>query len=193
MASMPFREPAGCRCQRPGSLRSTVKWRWKTGEQARVRDPEPSCRLEISLRSTASGLRCGAEFVGKPVRVTTMIRKFLVSAPLLLAPLLSACQTAQVNAPGTAMAAVEKQAEAEAIAFGATQGAIGAAAAFDPTGLSSLPTMAAGRAAHRAWMTSVQARTRATQEVDLQAEFKKYGMNPDGTPSGVPGPGSATP
>jgi hypothetical protein len=91
------------------------------------------------------------------------------------------------------MAAVEKQAEAEAIAFGATQGAIGAAAAFDPTGLSSLPTMAAGRAAHRAWMTSVQARTRAAQEVDLQAEFKKYGMNPDGTPSGVPGPGSATP
>ncbi len=91
------------------------------------------------------------------------------------------------------MDAVHKQAEAEALAFGAAQGAVGLAGAFDPTGLSSLPAMAAGRAAHRAWMTSVQSRMRAAQEVDLQAAYRKYGMNPDGTPSGVPGPGSAAP
>lgn len=91
------------------------------------------------------------------------------------------------------MAAVETEATAEAYAFGAAQGAVGAAAAFDPTGAASLPIMAVGRAAHKGWMTSVQARTRAAQEVDQQAFYKKYGMNPDGTPSGVPGPGSKTP
>jgi hypothetical protein len=122
-----------------------------------------------------------------------MTRTFLTLVALPVMALLSACQTSQINESGTAMAAVEAEAGAEAYAFGAAQGAVGAAAAFDPTGASSLPTMAAGRVAHKAWMTSVQARTRVAQEVDQQALYKKYGMNPDGTPSGVPGPGSKTP
>jgi len=122
-----------------------------------------------------------------------MTRKYAILVALPVMALLSACQTSQINEPGPAMAAVEAEAGAEAYAFGAAQGAVGSAAAFDPTGAASLPIMAAGRVSHKAWMTSVQARTRAAQEVDQQAFYKKYGMNPDGTPSGVPGPGSKTP
>jgi hypothetical protein len=51
--------------------------------------------------------------------------------------------------------------------------------------------MVAGSAAHKAWLASAHARMKAAQEADLQATYKKYGMNPDGTPSGRPGPGSA--
>ncbi|KFG68549.1 hypothetical protein [Microvirga sp. BSC39] len=82
---------------------------------------------------------------------------------------------------------------AEARAFGTVQGAAGAAAAFDSTGVASLPLMVGGRAAHRAWMTSARARMQAAEEVDRQAFYKKYGMNPNGTPSGRPGQGSAVP
>lgn len=124
---------------------------------------------------------------------TVMTRNALTLSALLITTLLSACQSSQIHEPGTAMAAVEKQAEAEAFAFGTAQGAVGAAAAFDPTGASSLPTMVVGSAAHKAWMTSVQARARSAQEADQQTFYKKYGMNPDGTPSGVPGPSSAAP
>jgi hypothetical protein len=122
-----------------------------------------------------------------------MNRKLLMTLPFIA--VLSACQTAQTGAhePGAAMAAVQKEAEAEGRAFGAAQGAVGLVGAFDPTGLSSLPVMAAGRVAHKSWMTSTQARMKAAQQADLQAMYKKYGMNPDGTPSGVSGPDSKVP
>jgi hypothetical protein len=89
------------------------------------------------------------------------------------------------------MAKLEPGLMAEATAFGAVQGAAGAAASFDSSGAASLPLRVGGNVAHKAWLTSVQARTRAASAADLQAQYKKYGMNPDGTPSGKPGPGSA--
>jgi hypothetical protein len=99
-------------------------------------------------------------------------RCVLISAALAL--LLSACQTAEPSfQPGTEAAAEEQRQLAEARAFGTAQGAIGVAKAFDPTGLSSIPVTLGGRAAHRAWLASGQARMEAAQEKDLQALYKK--------------------
>jgi hypothetical protein len=80
---------------------------------------------------------------------------------------------------------------AEASALGATQAAAGIAASFDKTGIASIPVALGGVAARKAWMASGRARMQAAREADKQAFYKKYGMNPDGTPSGRPGPGSA--
>ncbi|MEO3997156.1 hypothetical protein [Mesorhizobium sp. CAU 1732] len=80
---------------------------------------------------------------------------------------------------------LEKELSAEAAAFGTAQSAIGMAAAFDPTGLASMAMMPAGRAARNAWMRSADARMDAQLERDTQALYRRYGMNPDGTPSGV--------
>lgn len=97
----------------------------------------------------------------------------------------------QYNAPGSASAKVNAELDAEARAFGAAQGAAGIAAAMDPTGLSVIPLTVGGGIAHKAWLAKNHARMEAAAEQDIQAAYRKYGMNPDGTPSGRPGSGSA--
>lgn len=97
----------------------------------------------------------------------------------------------QYNAPGSASAKVNAELDAEARAFGAAQGATGIAAAMDRTGLSSIPLAIGGNIAHKALLAKSHARMEAASEQDIQAAYRKYGMNPDGTPSGRPGPGSA--
>ena len=97
----------------------------------------------------------------------------------------------EYNASGSASTKVNAELDADATAFGTAQGVAGAAAAMDPTGLSSIPLMAGGNAAHKAWLTKSHARMEAAAEEDLQATYRKYGLNPDGTPSGRPGPGSS--
>ncbi|WP_040638703.1 hypothetical protein [Microvirga lotononidis] len=97
----------------------------------------------------------------------------------------------QYNAPGSASARVNAELDAEARAFGAAQGAAGLAAAMDPTGLSVIPLTVGGGIAHKAWLAKNHAKMEAAAEEDIQSAYRKYGMNPDGTPSGKPGPGSA--
>ncbi|MBZ6076111.1 hypothetical protein [Microvirga puerhi] len=96
-----------------------------------------------------------------------------------------------IDEPGSASARVNAELDAEARAFGTAQGVASIAASMDKTGLSSIPLMVGGNAAHKAWLASANARADAAAEEDLQATYRKYGMNPDGTPSGKPGRGSA--
>jgi hypothetical protein len=66
------------------------------------------------------------------------------------------------------------------------------AASMDKTGLSSIPLLVGVNVSNEAFSAKSHARMKAAEEVDLQATYRKYGMNPDGTPSGKPGPGSAS-
>ncbi|MGO4706154.1 hypothetical protein AB4072_10340 [Microvirga sp. 2MCAF38] len=68
--------------------------------------------------------------------------------------------------------------------LGTAQGVAGIAASVDPTGLASMATASAGLAARNAWTASANARMDAQLERDLQENYRRYGMNPDGTPSG---------
>lgn len=100
-------------------------------------------------------------------------------------------QDAGIFEPGSAAARVDAQLQTEASALGTAQGVVGMAASFDKTGLSAIPLAIGNSAANEAFRASSEARMEAALEEDLQATYRKYGMNPDGTPSGRPGPGSA--
>jgi hypothetical protein len=100
-------------------------------------------------------------------------------------------QMESIFEPGSASAKVDAELQAEASALGTAQGAAAMAASVDPTGLSSIPLMIGNNVANEAFRTKSNARLEAAQDQDLQATYRKYGMNPDGTPSGRPGPGSA--
>jgi len=101
---------------------------------------------------------------------------------------LSACQSSQSSFQGSNFSdetrALEKQLNAEAAAFGAAQGATSLAASADPTGISSFIKAPAGLAARNALARSADARMDAQLARDEQALYRRYGMNPDGTPSG---------
>lgn len=128
-------------------------------------------------------------------------RAIKATAVSALVVVLAGCQTAppvagdpatfQYDALGSASAKLNAQLNAEATAFGTAQGVAGIASASDPTGLSAIPLMVGGGIAHRARLAKNDALMKAAAEEDLQAAYKKYGMNSDGTPSGKRGPGSA--
>jgi len=80
--------------------------------------------------------------------------------------------------------ALEKQLDAEAAALGTAQAAMSMPAAWDPTGDASLVTTPAGLAARQACSKSADARLNAQLEKDQQELYRKYGLNPDGSPSG---------
>lgn len=84
--------------------------------------------------------------------------------------------------------ALEKQLEAEAAAVGAAQAIMSMPAAWDPTGVASLATIPAGLAAREAFRRQADARMEAQLEKDQAAFYRKYGLNPDGSPSGRKGP-----
>jgi len=65
------------------------------------------------------------------------------------------------------------------------------AASMDKTGAASIPLLIGVNVSNEAFRAKSDARMKAADEEDLQATYRKYGMNPDGTPSGRPGPGSA--
>jgi len=67
---------------------------------------------------------------------------------------------------------------------------MGTVAAFDPTGVASVGTMVAGRSMRNAMLKDANRQMSEQQKVEEQELYKRYGMNPDGTPSGKPGPGS---
>lgn len=101
---------------------------------------------------------------------------------------LTACQSSQSSFQGSNFSdetrTLEKQLNAEAAALGAAQGATSLAASVDPTGISSFIKAPVGLAARNALAKSADARMDAQLARDEQALYRRYGMNPDGTPSG---------
>lgn len=101
---------------------------------------------------------------------------------------LAACQSTQSNFQGSHFSnetrILEKQLNAEAAAFGAAQGATSLAASADPTGISSFVKAPVALAARNTLARSADARMDAQLARDEQALYRRYGMNPDGTPSG---------
>jgi len=101
---------------------------------------------------------------------------------------LASCQSPPSSFQGSNFSdetrALEKQLNAEATALGAAQGAASIAASADPTGLSSFAKAPAALAARNALARSADARMDAQLARDEQALYRRYGMNPDGTPSG---------
>jgi len=110
-------------------------------------------------------------------------------AAAITALLIAACQsptTTSFDSPvfSDETRALEKQLEAEAAALGTAQAAMSMPAAWDPTGAASLATIPAGLAAREAWRRNADARMEAQLDKDERAFLRRYGMNPDGTPSG---------
>lgn len=99
-------------------------------------------------------------------------------------------ETVECGTLGSASARVNAVLNTEAAAFGAAQGAAGIAAAADPTKPSTIPLTVGGGIAHRAWLARNHARMQAAAEEDLQAAYRRYGMNPGGTTSERLGSGS---
>jgi hypothetical protein len=101
---------------------------------------------------------------------------------------MAACQSSPSSFQGSNFSnetrALEKQLNAEAVAFGAVQGATSLAASADPTGLSSVVKAPVALAARNAMARSADARMQAQLARDEQELYRRYGMNPDGTPSG---------
>lgn len=112
-----------------------------------------------------------------------------IVAAAITALLIAACQsptTTSFDSPvfSDETRALEKQLEAEAAALGTAQAAMSMPAAWDPTGAASLATIPAGLAAREAWRRNADARMEAQLDKDERAFLRRYGMNPDGTPSG---------
>ncbi|PSJ57574.1 hypothetical protein [Pseudaminobacter soli (ex Li et al. 2025)] len=110
-------------------------------------------------------------------------------AAVLLATVgMAGCQGSQSSFQGANFSgetrALERQLDAEAAAFGAAQGATSIAASADPTGISSFVKAPVALAARNALARSADARMDAQLARDEQALYRRYGMNPDGTPSG---------
>jgi len=105
----------------------------------------------------------------------------------LAAAWLAACQSTS-NFQGSNFSdetrALEGQLNQEALAFGAAQGASTIAASADPTGISSFAKAPIALAARNALAKSANARMDAQLARDEQALYRRYGMNPDGSPSG---------
>lgn len=62
------------------------------------------------------------------------------------------------------------------------------AAAWDPTGAAMLATIPAGLAMREAHRRRADARMEAQLDKDQAEFYRKYGLNPDGSPSGRKGP-----
>lgn len=84
--------------------------------------------------------------------------------------------------------ALEKQLDAEAAAVGTAQAVMSMPAAWDPTGAASLVTTPAGLAMREAHRRQADVRMDAQLAKDQAALYRKYGLKPDGSPSGRKGP-----
>lgn len=71
--------------------------------------------------------------------------------------------------------------------LGTAQALVSMPAAWDPTGAASLATIPAGLAAREAFRRQADARMNAQLDRDQAELYRKYGLNPDGTPSGRKG------
>jgi hypothetical protein len=84
--------------------------------------------------------------------------------------------------------ALEKQLNAEAAAVGTAQAVMSMPAAWDPTGAASLVTTPVGLAMREAQRKRADAMMDAQLAKDQAAFYRKYGLNPDGSPTGRKGP-----
>lgn len=84
--------------------------------------------------------------------------------------------------------ALERQLEAEAAAVGTAQAVMSMPAAWDPTGMASLATIPAGLAMREAQRRQADARMNAQLAKDQAEFYRRYGLNPDGSPTGRKGP-----
>lgn len=84
--------------------------------------------------------------------------------------------------------ALERQLEAEAAAVGTAQAVMSMPAAWDPTGAASLVTTPTGLAMREAHRRQADARMEAQLAKDQAEFYRKYGLNPDGSPTGRKGP-----
>lgn len=111
-----------------------------------------------------------------------------VAAAFAAVLMTAGCQGSQSNFQGPNFSnetrVLEKQLNAEATAFGAAQGATSLAASADPTGISSFVKAPVALAARNAMARSADARMDAQLARDEEELYRRYGMNPDGTPSG---------
>ena len=106
---------------------------------------------------------------------------------------LAACQSAPQSSFDSPVfsdetRALERQLEAEAAAVGTAQAVMSMSAAWDPTGAASLATIPAGLAMREAQRRQADARMNAQLAKDQAEFYRKYGLNPDGSPTGRKGP-----
>lgn len=96
------------------------------------------------------------------------------------------------QSPKTTQSSSELPADlaAQAAGVGYANAAMATAASFDPTGISSIGTMVAGSSMRNAMLRNADQRLREQSKIEEQELYKRYGLNPDGTPSGKPGPDS---
>lgn len=131
--------------------------------------------------------RISPRLAGAP-RIRSCIR---AAISLVMMMGIAGCQTQESSFKGEQFSdetrALEKQLMAESAAVGTAQ-AMSMPAAWDPSGVSSLATIPAGLAAREAFRRSADARMNAQLAKDQAAFYRKYGLNPDGSPSGKKGP-----
>lgn len=139
------------------------------------------------MRSGKPGFNpCGATVPRAAARAST-------AAALMGLAALAACQSAPPSSFDNPVfsdetRALERQLEAEAAAVGTAQAVMSMPAAWDPTGMASLAIIPAGLAMREAQRRQADARMN-TQLAKDQAEFyRRYGLNPDGSPTGRKGP-----
>ena len=116
-----------------------------------------------------------------------------VPAALAVMATIAACQSAPESSFDNPVfsdetRALERQLEAEAAAVGTAQAAMSMPAAWDPTGAASLVTTPAGLAMREAHRRQADARMDAQLAKDQAEFYRKYGLNPDGSPTGRKGP-----
>ena len=139
-----------------------------------------------TTKSPVIRLACNCEVTINNMHSTSYILQIAFASVAAFG--LAACQSSQSSFQGSNFSnetrTLEKQLNAEAAALGAAQGAPSVAASVDPTGISNFVKAPVALAARNALARSADARMDAQLARDEQALYRRYGMNPDGTPSG---------
>lgn len=143
--------------------------------------------MQSKMPCFVAGDALTAKVAGRASAATRTIVAFATLA------MLAACQSAPKSSFDNPMfsdetRALEKQLNAEAAAVGTAQAAMSMPAAWDPTGAASLVTTSAGLAMREAQRKRADARMDAQLAKDEAAFYRKYGLNPDGSPTGRKGP-----
>ena len=113
-----------------------------------------------------------------------MLVRLSFLAVLGVSACLVGCQSPR---PAQSSSDLSRDLDAQARGVGYANAAMGAAAAFDPTGISSVGAMVAGSSMRNAMLKDADRKMRERDQIQEQELYKRYGMNPDGSPSGKPG------
>lgn len=142
--------------------------------------PGPTIQAEGG-QSGPAGRRHGRSLRRRPLAIRATIARFALVG--LSAAFMASCQTTESAFEGPDYSdetrQLERQLMAEATALGAAQGAAGIASSFDRSGVSSLVTMGAGRAARDAMLISAEKRLREQLAKDEAAFYRRHGISAD--------------